>query len=274
MLMPEGIHLMETVRFLQDKGYRVIYVALYGAQNYNLQREKSDYDYKAVVVPTLRDIVFNTKPISLVEELPFDGQVDVKDVRLMIDQWKKGSSNFLELLYTDWYWIAPDYAPMYWFRINRDKIAHANEESAIKAMIGMTKEKYNALRHPYPIQVDEINEFGYAAKQLSHEMRMLSMISQYKKKPYREVINPFKGNDEDVKEYYERILAIKDRKFNLLAAQADEMGKLLVNEADAWFEAYKKEGFNLDKETLDMMDEQKFAIIKRALSDELWEVEI
>ena len=72
-VMPEGKHLMEAVEYLKNKGYRVIYVALYGAQNYNLQREKSDYDYKAVVVPSLRDIVFNAKPVSLVEELPFDG---------------------------------------------------------------------------------------------------------------------------------------------------------------------------------------------------------
>lgn len=271
--MPEGKHLMEAVEYLKNKGYRVIYVALYGAQNYNLQREKSDYDYKAVVVPSLKDIVFNAKPVSLVENLPFDGQVDVKDIRLMIDQWKKGATNFLELLYSDWFWVSPDYAPMYWFRMNRDEIAHANEESAIKAMVGMIKEKYNALRHPYPIQVDEINEFGYASKQLSHEMRLLSMISQYKRKPYGAILNPFKGGDESVQSFYKQVLAVKDRQLNYSPEQADDYGKRIVKEADAWFESYKADGFNFDQSVLDGMDEQKFLIIKRALSDELWRAE-
>lgn len=274
VVMPEGKHLMEAVEYLKSKGYKVIYMALYGAQNYNLQREKSDYDYKAVVVPSLKDIVFNVKPISLVEDLPFDGQVDIKDIRLMVDQWKKGASNFLELLYSDWFWVSPDYSPMFWFRMNRDKIAHANEESAIKAMVGMIKEKYNALKHPYPIQIDEINKFGYASKQLSHEMRLLAMISQYRKKPYGSVLNPFKGGDESVQNFYKQILAVKDRQLNYSPEQADEYGKRIVKEADAWFENYKAEGFNFDQSVLDDMDEQKFLIIKRALSDELWRAEL
>lgn len=274
VVMPEGKHLMEAVEYLKSKGYKVIYMALYGAQNYNLQREKSDYDYKAVVVPSLKDIVFNVKPISLVEDLPFDGQVDIKDIRLMVDQWKKGASNFLELLYSDWFWVSPDYSPMFWFRMNRDKIAHANEESAIKAMVGMIKEKYNALKHPYPIQIDEINKFGYASKQLSHEMRLLAMISQYRKKPYGSVLNPFKGGDESVQNFYKQILAVKDRQLNYSPEQADEYGKRIVKEADAWFENYKAEGFNFDQSVLDDMDEQKFLIIKRALSDELWRAKL
>lgn len=273
-VMPEGKHLMEAVEYLKNKGYKVIYMALYGAQNYNLQREKSDYDYKAVVVPSLKDIVFNIKPVSLVEDLPFDGQVDIKDIRLMVDQWKKGASNFLELLYSDWYWVSPDYSPMFWFRMNRDKIAHANEESAIKAMVGMIKEKYNALKHPYPVQIDEINKFGYASKQLSHEMRLLAMISQYKRKPYGAILNPFKGGDESVQNFYKQILAVKDRQLNYSLEQADEYGRRIVNEADAWFENYKAEGFNFDRSVLNDMDEQKFLIIKRALSDELWRAEL
>ena len=73
VIMPEEELMHVAVKELQKKGYNVIFIALYGAQNYNLKRSKSDYDYKAVVVPSLRDIVFNSKPVSLVEEMPFDG---------------------------------------------------------------------------------------------------------------------------------------------------------------------------------------------------------
>lgn len=269
--MPEGKHCLEAVEVLRERGYKVIYCALYGAQNYNLQREKSDYDYKAVVVPSLKDIVYNTKPVSTVEEMPFDGQVDVKDVRLMVDQWKKGATNFMELLFTDWFWVHPDFSPMLWFRLNREEVAHANEESALKAMVGMVKEKFNALDHPYPVQVEEVNEYGYASKQLSHEMRLLAMLSQFGKKSYATVLNPFKGGSEEVKRYWEDILAVKNRDVNYDKDHAMKLGKRIVLEADAWFEQYKSVGFKLDKELLDKMDEQKFLMVKRALEAELWE---
>lgn len=265
----EGQYLMKTVEFLIDKGYNVIYIALFGAQNYNLQREESDYDYKAVVVPSLKDMVYNSKPISLTIDLPFNGQVDVKDVRLMIDQWKKGAPNFLELLYSDWYWIHPDYSPLYWFRLNREKIAHANEESAIKSLTGQIKGKFDDLLRPSPAQIEEINRFGYASKQLSHEMRFLSMLSQYKKIPYEALLNPFKGGTESSQKFWDTILSVKKRSINYSADAAVDLGKRISDIAYEWYEKYKAEGLNYDEALLNKMDEQKFIIIKRALEAEL-----
>ena len=270
VIMPEEELMHVAVKELQKKGYNVIFIALYGAQNYNLKRSKSDYDYKAVVVPSLRDIVFNSKPVSLVEEMPFDGQVDVKDIRLIVDQWKKGSSNFVELLYSDWFWVNPDYSPMFWFILNRDAIAHANEESALKAIVGQIKEKFNALDHPYPVQVEEVEKYGYASKQLSHEMRLLAMLSRFKQEEYAYILNPFKGSDLNMQRYWGEILGVKDRQINYSAAQAKDLGKRIVSEADAWLAKYREEGLNFDQSVLDSMDEQKFLIIKRALSDEIW----
>lgn len=270
VIMPEEELMHVAVKELQKKGYNVIFIALYGAQNYNLKRSKSDYDYKAVVVPSLRDIVFNSKPVSLVEEMPFDGQVDVKDVRLIVDQWKKGASNFVELLYSDWFWVNPDYSPMFWFILNRDAIAHANEESALKAIVGQIKEKFNALDHPYPVQVEEVEKYGYASKQLSHEMRLLAMLSKFKQEDYAYILNPFKGSDLNMQKYWGEILGVKDRQINYSAAQAKDLGKRIVEEADAWLAKYREEGLNFDQSVLDSMDEQKFLIIKRALSDEIW----
>lgn len=270
VIMPEEELMHVAVKELQKKGYNVIFIALYGAQNYNLKRSKSDYDYKAVVVPSLRDIVFNSKPVSLVEEMPFNGQVDVKDVRLIVDQWKKGASNFVELLYSDWFWVNPDYSPMFWFILNRDAIAHANEESALKAIVGQIKEKFNALDHPYPVQVEEVEKYGYASKQLSHEMRLLAMLSRFKQEDYAYILNPFKGSDLNMQKYWGEILGVKDRQINYSAAQAKNLGKRIVEEADAWLAKYREEGLNFDQSVLDSMDEQKFLIIKRALSDEIW----
>ena len=50
-----------VVDMLKEMGYKVVYVALYGSQNYNLETPKSDLDFKAMVVPTLDDIVFGRR---------------------------------------------------------------------------------------------------------------------------------------------------------------------------------------------------------------------
>ena len=44
---------------LVELGYNVVGVFLYGSQNYELDYEGSDIDSKAIVLPTLNDIVLN-----------------------------------------------------------------------------------------------------------------------------------------------------------------------------------------------------------------------
>lgn len=44
-------------KVLEDKGYQVIYIGLYGSQNYNLDDELSDIDCKAIILPSLHDMV-------------------------------------------------------------------------------------------------------------------------------------------------------------------------------------------------------------------------
>lgn len=268
----EGKNLLKTVEFLEDQGYEVIYVALYGAQNYNLQREGSDFDYKAVVVPKLEDVVFNVKPTSLTLDLPeINGQVDVKDIRLMIDQWKKGASNFVELLFSDWFWINPEYyLLMSWFRENAELIAFANVPSAVKAIGGMIEEKFHALDHPYPVQVDEVNEFGYAAKQLSHEMRLASMLKRFMHSSYAELLKP-SGVDKEALKEWDDIREIKTHKGCFSKEEAIAFGQALRDWSKAQVDNLLKVAPEVNEELIEKMDRYKFAIIKLALQKELKE---
>ena len=268
----EGQNLLKTVEFLKDQGYEVVYVALYGAQNYNLQREGSDFDYKAVVVPKLEDVVFNVKPASVTLDLPeINGQVDVKDIRLMIDQWKKGASNFIELLFSDWFWINPEYyLLMSWFRENAEQIAFANVPSAVKAIGGMIEEKFHALDHPYPVQVDEVNEFGYAAKQLSHEMRLFSMLMRFGNQPYAQLLKPDKS-DEYTLQTWNYIYDVKTKKGFFSKEEAIVKGTYYKNRAKELVNEILAKDIPIDEEILKKMDTYKFAIIKLALKKELKE---
>lgn len=255
----EGMeHLLECKLKLREAGYEPIFIALYGAQNYGLEREGSDYDFKAIVMPHLEDLVFNKKPVSTTMEFS-NGQVDIKSCSLMIDQWKKGSTNFIELLFSDVQWVCPKYPEMNWFINHREEIAHVNEDSAMRACVGMIKEKHHALRHPYPVQVAEIEKYGYAGKQLSHLLRIYELMIRYKEEPYSEILKPYEPD-------YLRDIKTYDKTFS--ASAAEMLASSTEKEADKFYDEHK-DSYETNEELLKQMDERKFELIKRALEFEL-----
>ena len=62
---------------------------------------------------------------------------------------------------------------------NREKIAHYNNYVAVNCMAGMSMEKFNALEHPYPSLIEEIENYGFCSKQLHHIIRMNEFIKRY-----------------------------------------------------------------------------------------------
>lgn len=98
----------------------------------------------------------------------------------MFNCFRKQNVNFLEILFTKYKIINPDYL-FYWnLLINyNEEIAHYNTVAAIRTMAGMCKEKYHALEHPYPSKIDIIKKHGYDPKQLHHMARMTEYIERY-----------------------------------------------------------------------------------------------
>ena len=83
----------------------MIYLAAQGSMNYNLEYEESDMDTKAILVPTLDELVHNYKPISYTHVRKNEEHIDFKDIRLMFDCFRKQNINFIEILFTDYFWI-------------------------------------------------------------------------------------------------------------------------------------------------------------------------
>ena len=52
---------------LEDRGYNVIYIGLYGSQNYSVDDEQSDIDARAIILPSLHDIVFRKVTSKVIE---------------------------------------------------------------------------------------------------------------------------------------------------------------------------------------------------------------
>lgn len=167
-----AVRLCDDAELLQEMGYEVMAVFLQGSQNYGLDYEGSDIDTKAIVLPKFEDMVTGVPGVSTTHVLPSTEHIDIKDIRMMFDVWKRQNINFLEVLYTPYAWINPKYEEQLTALYeNRDAIAHANPNTLMKCIYGVMDQKYHALTHPYPACAEEIELYGYASKQLHHLMR-------------------------------------------------------------------------------------------------------
>ena len=148
-------------KYLQSLGYNVLGVFLQGSQNYGLSDKDSDIDTKAIIIPTLDEIVKNSQPVSTTLVLKTNEHIDVKDIRLMHKNFEKQNIDFIEILFTKFRLINEKYAHLYQPMFdNAEQIAHFNEVAAVKAVRGMAKEKYHALTHDYPSKQYEIAKWA------------------------------------------------------------------------------------------------------------------
>ena len=180
----EGLnrHLEEFQKHYPD--LELFCLCLQGSQNYGLDiytdEYKSDIDTKVIIIPSLEDVVMNRKPISTTYVLPNNEHLDIKDIRLYFDNFKKQNINFLEILFTNYYLVNPKYEDLWQLLVYfREEIAHYNKNAALRCMAGMSMEKRKALCHPYPSIIDKIEKYGYDGKQLHHIIRMYNFITCY-----------------------------------------------------------------------------------------------
>lgn len=165
-------------------GYEIFALILQGSQNYGLDiysaDYKSDVDTKLIVLPTLDDLIEERKPISYTHILDNDEHIDVKDIRIMWDCFKKQNINFIEILFSDYYIVNPKYLE-YWeqLRAIAEDLTHINPIQTVKCLFGVSMQKYEALKHPYPTIKWKIDKWGYDGKQLHHIIRINDFIRRY-----------------------------------------------------------------------------------------------
>ena len=160
--------------------YEVVGIFLQGSQNYSLDYEHSDIDTKAIVLPSFEDFCLNSKPVSKTLVLDNNEHIDVKDIRLMFDCFKKQNINFVEILFTEYKILNPKYEKLFEnILINNEKIARYNNYQAVNCISGMAMEKFKALKHPYPATIEKIEKYGFDGKQIHHCLRLLEFIKRY-----------------------------------------------------------------------------------------------
>ena len=143
----------------------IVGIFLQGSQNYGLDYEGSDIDTKCIITPSFRDVALVGKPVSTTHVRENNEHIDVKDIRLYIDTFRKQNLNFIEILFTPYKIINPVYFDQ-WGRLvnNREEIAHFDVVKNVKSMMGIASEKYFAMEHEYPSRMEWIKTYGYDPK--------------------------------------------------------------------------------------------------------------
>jgi len=175
---PDKIHeKLREVYYELSKEYNVFYIALYGSQNYNLQTANSDLDFKAIIIPTLEELVNQNKPTSKVYTYDW-WQVEVKDIRNYIESAVKVNVNFIELLNTEYYYAKTDKESDE-FRSFFKPLLDEQGEIYLRACQWMILQKWHAFSHEYPSKIDVIKKYGYDPKQLCHIVRLRMLMERY-----------------------------------------------------------------------------------------------
>lgn len=167
---------------VKNLGFHPIFVALHGSQNYgldiNTDEYQSDYDYKCIVLPTLKDLTYNCKPVSVVVDFE-GGHIDIKDIRVFMDTAVKMNPSYLEMFFTP-YCIYLEEGK--WVQAIREIVPYLlSERGALfaKAAYGMFLEKEKAMCHPYPSTSHKIEKWGYDGKQVHHMYRLLLLLKDF-----------------------------------------------------------------------------------------------
>lgn len=211
--------LQEHYDYLIGQGHEVVAIFLQGSQNYDLdlytEEYMSDIDSKAIILPTFDDFLLNKKAFSYTYILDNEEHIDTKDIRVMCEMLKKENISYVELLYTDFKIINPEYCDIINALLEyKDKIVDINKNQFLRCILGMAMEKRKALTHPYPSIIDKINKFGYDPKQLHHLVRLREFIERYVSG--EQIKECYKTKQ---KEYLLNLKLGKDKNGNLLSLQ-------------------------------------------------------
>lgn len=240
-------------------------ICLQGSQNYGLDiytdEYKSDVDTKAIVIPSLEEIVLNKKPISTTHILPNNEHLDIKDIRLYFENFKKQNINFLEILFTNFAYVNAKYKEEWDYLItNRELIAHYNINQALRCMAGMSMEKKKAMCHPYPTLLDKIEKYGYDGKQLHHIIRMNNFIFAYGEGKTFEECLTYLPNKEDM-------MKAKLNRYTL--EEALQLAEDFDNDTKSLKDKYLKPQDEINKEALEVLNKIQYNTIKKRLREEV-----
>ena len=256
-------HALEAATLIPEK--HIVGVFLQGSQNYGLDYEGSDVDTKCITTPTFKEIALARKPLSTTHIRANDEHIDLKDIRLYVQTFRKQNLNFLEILYTPYFYFPNYHFEKQWNRLvkHREEITHYDPVRSVKSMMGFASEKYFAMEHHYPSRMAWIEKYGYDPKQLHHLLRVSEYLDRYLAgEPYGDCL---------VSNQADYLLAVKKGCFSLEKARdiANTTYADIHEKCDKFVEAHKND--KVDKYIDELLDDVAYQIMKESVKRDLEE---
>ena len=254
-------HYDEALEYFPEN--QIVGLFCQGSQNYGLDYEGSDLDTKLIVVPSFKDIALNRKPVSTTHVRANDEHIDFKDIRLYMETFRKQNLNFLEILFTPYYYWNADYAAE-WGRLvaEREAIAHMNPYRAVKAMKGVALEKYHAMEHRYPTKLDIIDKYGYDGKQVHHLLRVDDYLTRYiAGESYESCLQPTASKRDHMMDYKRQLISLEQAR-----KEANQCLAHLTELADNFCETHEDKE---DPHMRELLEDVSYQIMKIAVTKEL-----
>ena len=241
----------------------IVCVFLQGSQNYGLDYEGSDIDTKCIITPTFEEIALARKPKSTTHIRANEEHIDLKDIRLYVQTFRKQNLNFLEILYTPYFWCPNEHFYHEWKRLrdHREEITHYDPVRSDKSMMGIASEKYFAMEHHYPARMAWIEKYGYDPKQLHHLLRVSEYLDRYLAgEPYGDCLETKQAN---------YLKEVKQGLFCLEAAReiAEKTYNAIHDKCDKFVEEHKDDP--VDHEVDELLDDVAYQIMRESVTRDI-----
>ena len=150
--------------------YRQFILAPIGSWNYDCADEYSDTDTKAIILPTIEDVIQN-KCDSFTHIFPNEEHFDATDIRNFLKSLQKGNPQFIEVLFSKWLYANNKY---YGEEIHdlmglREDIARCNPSNTMRAMLGMADRNFNLCQQR--ASEDHANKWLYQLMRIEEQMK-------------------------------------------------------------------------------------------------------
>lgn len=224
-----------------QKDHKVVFLALYGSQNYGLDTPKSDVDAYCVTVPSRHELIFSCpsgeNPAKSTPSSAYcydTGKVTVKDIRQMMDAYVKQAINFCETLFTPYIIINPRYATeVAELRAHAEKIASADLYQQLRTTEGMLQSQMVKAHAP---TAPTIADSPTHMKCLAHAMHCWQFIQRRSKgATFADAL----VENEEWAEWFALMQALKGGTWD--ADAMTPIASTLAEDAKAFWEEYKLE---------------------------------
>lgn len=179
--------------FVRSLGYSPVYISLHGSQNYGLSINCadycSDYDFKCVVLPSLRSLCEGKRPVSLTVGFE-DGQIDIKDIRVFTESVCKMNPAYLECLLTNYYLLCDGGELINQMKELLPELLSQKGADFAKVCTRSFEEKARRMCHDSPAQKEKIKKYGYDGKQTHHMYRLLLMLRAFEESGEMKILAP------------------------------------------------------------------------------------